>query len=53
MAKNRNDNNQQPIEGEVIPSNPTPRKQVRLSSIKDCRLLKQDMDLSIHRTPPE
>lgn len=37
MAKNRDNNKQQPIEGEVIPSNPTPRKQVRLSSIKDCR----------------
>ena len=37
MSKNGNDNDQQPIEGEVIPASPTPRKQIRLSSIKDCR----------------
>lgn len=37
MIKNGNDKDQQPIEGEVIPFTPTPRKQVRLSSIKDCR----------------
>ncbi|MER2514090.1 MAG: hypothetical protein ABTQ25_17030 [Nitrosomonas ureae] len=37
MSKNGNDNHQQPIEGEVIPAHPTPRKQIRLSSIKDCR----------------
>lgn len=37
MSKNSNDNDQQPIEGQVIPFTPTPRKQVRLSSIKDCR----------------
>ncbi len=37
MSKNGNDNDQQPIEGEVISASPTPRKQIRLSSIKDCR----------------
>ena len=37
MAKNDNANEQQPIEGEVIPAPPTHRKQIRLSSIKDCR----------------
>ncbi len=37
MGKNGSDNGQQPIEGEVIPSTPTPKKQIRLSSIRDCR----------------
>ena len=37
MSKNGNDNDQQPIEGEVITSTRTPRAQIRLSSIKDCR----------------
>jgi len=37
MGKNGNDNGQQPIEGELIPATPTPKKQIRLSSIKDCR----------------
>lgn len=37
MSNNGNDNDQQPIEGEVISASPTPRKQIRLSSIKDCR----------------
>lgn len=37
MSKNSNDNNQQPIEGELIPSTRTHRAQIRLSSIKDCR----------------
>lgn len=36
MSKNSNDNNQQPIEGEVIPANPTPR-QIKLGTIEDCR----------------
>ena len=37
MSKNGKDNDQQPIEGELISSDPTPKKQIRLSSIKDCR----------------
>lgn len=37
MIKNCNDNEPQSIEGEVILATPTPKKQIRLTSIKDCR----------------
>lgn len=38
MSKNSNGNNQQLIEGELIPITPTPQgAKIRLSSVKDCR----------------
>ncbi len=37
MSKIGNDNDQQPIEGVVIPVTPTPQMKIRLASIKDCR----------------
>lgn len=37
MMKNGNDNDQQPIEGQVIVARPTPKARIGLSSIKECR----------------
>lgn len=55
MAKNDNANEQQPIEGEVIPAPPTPKKQIRLASIKDCRreLAKVYVDARYGSTDPQ
>lgn len=55
MSKKGNDNDQQLIEGEVISSTPTPRKQVRLSSMKDCRreLVKVYVDARFGSVDPQ